>query len=131
MKNKMTWEFLNTGRNLPLVGPKFFACRSKVPNGWLFKFILFFGYRDSTHSMIFLQDPEYQWEKVTDLKWEFLAGDKSPNWVQKTFRLPVIGGWLVIDIYGASNHFNAALVFLPGTDWDFPEEEITKVKEEV
>jgi hypothetical protein len=131
MKNKLIWEFLHVNHNHPLLGPKLITYRAKVPNGWLVKFVLFFGHRDSTHSMIFVEDPEYQWEKVTDMKGEFLAGDKSPNWVQKTFRLQIHDGWLVIDIYGASNHFNTALVFLPGTDWDFPDEENNKRKEEV
>jgi len=128
-RNKIKWELVNSTAQGPFAQgpfqlPTFYTYRVDAPGGWLVKFEFFKGRQDSTHALTYMPDPDHLWEVDKEITWDLLYDSQGPNWVKKTFRYQVPQGWLITDIYAAENHFNCALVFLPGGEWD-PEKEVS------
>ena len=117
-QNKIKWEFVYTTKAPPLAGPLFKTYRAEVPGGWLVKFVYFMGRLNSTHALNFMPDPGHIWKTEENAHWEHIGRLPGVNWNQNTWRYPVHGGWLIADIYVSTEHFNAALVFLPGREWE-------------
>ena len=117
----MEWEYIKTIEHGVLRNREIFK-RFKVPGGWLVKYMDVSGPRSPIrHDMIYVPDCGEPWDiKKNQEKLEKLVNKRNPNYGERTYRLKVPGGWVVLDgQYGAElSHMSLAFVPDPKRQWE-------------
>jgi len=102
--------------------------RLKVPGGWLVLYTEQMDKGDITDAMIFLPDPNYDWEVAEDedsSPWEGIYGGDSDDYYEALERLKVPGGWLVLYTENTDeDSLSATMTFLPDPnhEWELKSE---------
>jgi hypothetical protein len=122
----MKWEFIKTIEHGVLRNREIFK-RLKVPGGWLVKYMDVSGPRSPIrHDIIYVPDCGEPWDiNENQGKLEKLVHKRNPNYGERTYRLKVPGGWVVLDgQYGAElSHISLAFVPDPKRQWKIKEKD--------
>lgn len=122
----MKWEYIKTIEHGVLRNREIFK-RLKVPGGWLVKYMDVSGPRSPIrHDIIYVPDCGEPWDiKENQEKMEKLVDRRNPNYGERTYRLKVPGGWVVLDgQYGAElSHMALAFIPDPKRQWEIEEKD--------
>lgn len=122
----MEWEYIKTIEHGVLRSREIFK-RLKVPGGWLVKYMDVSGPRSPIrHDVIYVPDCGEPWDiKESQGNLEKLVHKRNPNYGERTYRLKVPGGWVVLDgQYGAElSHISLVFVPDPKRQWEIEEED--------
>lgn len=127
-KRKLGWECIDSkSRVLHAMED---TCRFRVPDGWLVRYKYFGGKWMSANCITYFPDKDGEWD-IENIKWELIDEPGGQNEKRKTYRMKVIGGWIVRDDYktiqqgvdGKINHLNLSMTFVPDEEhiWEIDE----------
>lgn len=112
-REKFLWEKIDSV--VPyLLGPSDATFRSRIPGGWLMKYVYRGDPARSAHAIAYVPDAEGNWAvSEKSLKWEKVNFKRTPNEDSKTLRLRVPGGWLIRDGCYVKGHLSISMEFVP------------------
>lgn len=122
----MEWEYIKTIEHGVLRNREIFK-RLKVPGGWLVKYMDVSGPRSPIrHDIIYVPDCGEPWDiKENQGKLEKLVDKRNTNYGERTYRLKVPGGWVVLDGQYGAELSHMALAFIPDSkhQWEIEEKD--------
>jgi hypothetical protein len=122
----MEWEFIKTIEHGFMRNRECIKCL-EIPGGWLVKYIDFAGTKGpARHATVYVPDCEKEWDVTKEpIKLEQFVLKKNPNYNERTCRIKVPGGWVVMDGHylsgGAQSHISLVFVPDPNHQWETQE----------